>query len=505
MDSSLGTGSDDSTNNAANSRDGPSNGRISHVGTTPPPERYPSVITSSIEALDEKEQTLQDAIGSVQPESRYYDEEQALMSLCKYQGCQERTANSSLATIHQYCNRLAPVTRLPPELLSLIFVLSVRAAGPGDWIEAAHTNSLVCKRWRQIALDCPELWSHLNDERNYSPMWLATMVERSCSVPLSFIGGSDVKAWPEDGRMALVVNNMHRFKSIDLYIPSDHHYVTESLFSAFSQPAPALRRLTITSNYCGGAFPLEFLNGCAPNLRYVKLKFPLTVLIPWRSALFSDLVTLIVDGLWDQFGDPHLSSLEMLLAALAKMPGLECLVLRCSIPSPAQSPMTCAHVDLPNLRKFELKGSLNRCTDFLGKIAINANTTPLLDLECDGTMVEDIYGFQAVLTHLWITPVPTRTFKFAWGGHHFGFFSRPAQGLHVVCSRNGNITIGFYPQWAWHPDTVFHFTTIASSLRDGSGGETGIALPPKDSGLVNHHGTGLDWSYILDSYRSHMD
>ncbi|KAF8868002.1 hypothetical protein BD779DRAFT_1393234, partial [Infundibulicybe gibba] len=89
----------------------------------------------------------------------------------------------SLAAIRHCRNRFVPVARLPPEILSRIFVFNARMVRPGDRVDVARAISHVCRRWREIALDCPRLWPHINFE--HGPRWLTRVIERSRSVPLS--------------------------------------------------------------------------------------------------------------------------------------------------------------------------------------------------------------------------------------------------------------------------------------------------------------------------------
>ena len=65
----------------------------------------------------------------------------------------------------QHTLLLSPVRRLPVELLSEIFVLSL----PGDWKERIHDfrravmlPASICKHWRNVALSTPKLWNSIS-------------------------------------------------------------------------------------------------------------------------------------------------------------------------------------------------------------------------------------------------------------------------------------------------------------------------------------------------------
>ncbi|KAF8877026.1 hypothetical protein BD779DRAFT_1558820 [Infundibulicybe gibba] len=383
--------------------------------------------------------------------SRHYDEEQALLSIVEglqeHLVCQESIIYSSLSTIHQHRNLFIPVARLPPEILSQILVLAAQMVDPEGWIKAARTSSRVCKRWREIALDCPELWSQLDfDSCRYRPRWLEKVVERSRSAPLSFTGGYAVENWPRDGRMSLVINNIHRFKSINLRSSFNDEYI-DSLFKIFSQPAPMLQDLTVSvQGNSGFTFPREFLGGLTPNLRHLKLSTFFHV--PWDSAFFANLTTL------DVCGPNNLSSLEMLLAALARMPGLELLALSHCIPSPAHPAMGCAHVNLLNLQRLRLRNNLKQCTNFLGRITISTSATLQVTFDCYEMMEESLYyrSLEAFRSHFWTTPIPTGTLNFTWENHNFRIDAwLDHQGSEVLDSKNANIEISFWcvPDELW--------------------------------------------------------
>jgi hypothetical protein len=72
-------------------------------------------------------------------------------------------SEASTRALKSRYNQLVPISRLPPETLATIFVfLSASAwnerAVHLKWICVAH----VCHRWREIALNYPRFWSHIN-------------------------------------------------------------------------------------------------------------------------------------------------------------------------------------------------------------------------------------------------------------------------------------------------------------------------------------------------------
>ncbi|KAF8871823.1 hypothetical protein BD779DRAFT_1805735 [Infundibulicybe gibba] len=380
--------------------------RILHIGNAPPAQQYSGVIISSIEALDREKRILQDAITTIS--RRCSSEEQALRNalhtIYEHLACERHAIDSSIATIHYHRNALIPMARLPPEILFQIFVFHARLER--KWLKGPLTSTRVCKRWRQIGLSCPGLWSRIDYEDCRSVAGMETMIKRSRSAPL-YLAIND-RANTSSQMMGLVVKNLHRFKSFDLLVQGRNTYVLSKLFS---KPAPLLQHLQIS--YTGlpaFTFPPEFLSGSAPNLRHIKLTT--TSYVPWNSKLFANLATLEVNG--GRCDGPDTPSLEMLLSALARMPALEILILCDCFPQIPSA--TAAHVDLPNLKQLRMIGPLRDVTCFLSKITINASAAVRLRLKCLHVSKEDVEQlFMTFPSHLFTSGLPTVwALKFGW-------------------------------------------------------------------------------------------
>ncbi|KAF8870714.1 hypothetical protein BD779DRAFT_1680866 [Infundibulicybe gibba] len=235
--------------------------------------------------------------------------------------------------------------------------------------------------------------------------------------------------------MALVTNNLHRFKFLDLDIPRDED--AYPFFKMFSRSAPLLWHMKILNlGHQTFAFPDNFLGGNAPKLRHLSLSTGSR--IPWDSGLFTNLVTLEVNT----FGERGSGlSLEKLLSALARMLGLEILTLRRCLPPPPPSTVAPSRVNLLNLGRLELVGPLNHCTSFLNRIVVNSGTAVLLDLECSGTPKEDIDAFFAVFPSqlCTISPPIAQTLEFTLQNtSHF-----KVDAWEVTNIRDVNITLVF--------------------------------------------------------------
>ncbi|KAF5371006.1 hypothetical protein D9615_009993 [Tricholomella constricta] len=82
----------------------------------------------------------------------------------------------SIRVLKSRRNVLAPIARLPPEMLSKIFSFraaeSAESLNPLEWIRVSHDS----RHWRAVALDCPSLWGSLVFTR---PKWSEEMLKRS--------------------------------------------------------------------------------------------------------------------------------------------------------------------------------------------------------------------------------------------------------------------------------------------------------------------------------------
>ncbi|KAF5332933.1 hypothetical protein D9758_015966 [Tetrapyrgos nigripes] len=135
-------------------------------------------------------------------------------------------------TLHRYTDEhkslLAPVRRLPAELLSEIFAFAICPEGltiyPGHVGAPTLTLSHTCNVWRNIVYSRPTLWSCLNiDFGNSTPrtmLLLQQYLDRSGNVPLTFkisaTAGTDdeddLDELHENGWKTLEIILSHRLK-----------------------------------------------------------------------------------------------------------------------------------------------------------------------------------------------------------------------------------------------------------------------------------------------------
>ncbi|EPS94230.1 hypothetical protein FOMPIDRAFT_1055261 [Fomitopsis schrenkii] len=200
-------------------------------------------------------------------------------------------------------NALAPISRLPPEVLSEIFLQHVRHCadhvGPyrppgvpvGRWIRVTHVSA----HWRETALRCAVLWSHLE-----APACRELLAEL-----LTHTGQPE----PSEDTLLLALSALHRVKTLYLYAPWDYR-VTDAV----------LRRLG-----SGLADLYSSISGLFshPEARLLRTFVTVNSRLTWGDIPFDGLARLDISG----DCQPSQSSTESFLTALGHMPCLEELTL----------------------------------------------------------------------------------------------------------------------------------------------------------------------------------
>ncbi|KAG2141294.1 hypothetical protein DEU56DRAFT_275835 [Suillus clintonianus] len=214
----------------------------------------------------------------------------------------------SLHTLRSHNNPF--ISCLPPEILVDIFTYTVEETcnSLGAMI-ATH----VCRHWRQVALECPTLWTYIDCVR---ARWLAILLERSKGAALIVIYSLPhvLERCAEQ-----ILSQLPRIKVLRLCSFSfDADRIVDCLSS---QPAPFLQKFRL--GVIDGPHPHitdTIFQGQAPQLRSVEL---FQCIFSWTLFIFSGLRTLDVR----RVGFASCPTLLQLLSALKRMPGLEQLTL----------------------------------------------------------------------------------------------------------------------------------------------------------------------------------
>ncbi|KAF8880852.1 hypothetical protein BD779DRAFT_1675704 [Infundibulicybe gibba] len=428
--------------------------RINHTLKAPGAlQQYSRTTASSFKALDREGKVLRDALSDIR--LRCILEECALKGALKIlrerQATTERNIKWSIAITHHRLNALTPMARLPSEILARIFVFHAQMeplVGRRN-LNTAATSTRVCRQWRQAGLSCPELWSYITHVTYRPTAWVETMIERSRAVPLSF----EVSTGPNMDMVALVAENLHRCKSLSLR--TSRYWNLYSFFEYSSRPAPLLQRLEIEGSEELVAFPPDFLRGRAPNLHHLRFtEINPCSPIPWRSALFANLVSLEVNT-----RHPDNLLIEPLLSALARMPMLEVLYLNNCFPRPISSTVVATHAHLPNLRLFRITGIPKDCTYFLRQITVSGRAVVRVGINAFGIPKADVEEFFAVFpSNLYTTSPPVaQALQFSWrDGDELGVDARTVQqgtalgsSLHVTFRWKSSRSMDWWDKRLW--------------------------------------------------------
>jgi hypothetical protein len=191
---------------------------------------------------------------------------------------------SSTQALKLHRNTLVPISRLPTEILSYIF--SILPSSP----TAPSPISHVCHRWREVSLELPYLWSHI-DFTKLTPAGAAEMLARAEMVPLHL--EAQTTQWSKK-----------KFKAFEEQIVARIHHTRHLSIAATSQYlrrtfrrlplAPSLEHLSIARpsrevSSVAVVIPDDLFDGITPKLIYLRLD---NCGIGWKSPLFKNLRNL---------------------------------------------------------------------------------------------------------------------------------------------------------------------------------------------------------------------
>ncbi|KAJ8580063.1 hypothetical protein M405DRAFT_802319 [Rhizopogon salebrosus TDB-379] len=279
------------------------------------------------------------------------------------------TLAESMRALRSRRNSLAPIACLPPEILVTVFKLIVEKGWYRTYRRNYHycTVTHVCRHWRRVALECPGLWAFINGT---STRWIGLMLERSKKAPL--VVTCHASALPSDC-LGKVLSQLPRIKvlRLELYM-RDANRVLDYLLV---QPAPLLQIFKFS--LAGGGIPVisdAIFQGQAPQLRDIQLT---CCSFSWTSRLFSGLRTLDLEGIASSASS---CTLQELLAALRRMPGLEQLKLEpLSIISESNN-IPFDRVPLACLKRIVLDATIQTAVALFSRLALPDDARVALNL-----------------------------------------------------------------------------------------------------------------------------
>jgi len=198
--------------------------------------------------------------------------------------------NDLICSLKSRRNSLCPVSRLPPEVLSEVFLDLADQLQAQDrfkvdfkWVSVAH----VCRLWRNIALQHGRLWGKV-DMAN--PGRALECVDRSNGAPLairhSFIGS--LADLPDP-----FTDSSHRYR--ELHLRAKDGQLGPNVLQVLNSPihAPVLESLVleVSDNYPEYTLPPTLFDYKAPSLTRLQLE---NVRMDWPSSLFPSLTHLSI-------------------------------------------------------------------------------------------------------------------------------------------------------------------------------------------------------------------
>ncbi|KAG2348863.1 hypothetical protein BDR05DRAFT_1055806 [Suillus weaverae] len=252
----------------------------------------------------------------------------------------------SMRVLRSRRNGLARISCLPPEILVTVFrhfessenhtSTSRRPRAP-----ICQILTHVCKHWRQLALDCPTLWTFISC---VSPRWLDAMLERSKDAHLVATYHAPVSL---RDCLEPVLSHLPRIKVLKICsVSSDVDRIVELLSS---QPAPSLQifEFTVLGNVHHSLTPISdtIFQGQVPLLKTVEL---VSCSLSWIWNIFSGLRSLSVRGTTGALPTP-----AQLLSTLRYMPDLQQLTLQW-LPTTFGDTELCDKVPLTRLKSIAL-------------------------------------------------------------------------------------------------------------------------------------------------------
>jgi hypothetical protein len=304
-------------------------------------------------------------------------------------------------------NELAPISSLPTEVIEAIFsLLPVPDTWPPStlggkpdrlaWLRIAH----VCRHWREIALNQPLLWSHV-DFTSVSSAGAVEILARAKTVPLHLEAKVPFGRW-DDSRFRIFRKELRAHASHIRHL--DLSFEPTQLSKTLNRlilPAPTLEYLFIScqANQNGimdsqarVSIPDTLFDGFAPRLSSLELR---NCGIKWTSPLLRGLEHLHIHIPYQK------PSLSVWLDALDEMPQLKTLTLDSASPvSPSASlPSNIERtVTLPSLTLFRIDSDVSECGLALAHLILPALITLCVKAESDFEDASDLLEILPYLT-----------------------------------------------------------------------------------------------------------
>ncbi len=299
-------------------------------------------------------------------------------------------------------NSLVPISRLPTEILCIIFSLlpsfEVLDLESSPYILSSPVSH-VCHRWREISHDMSCFWSRI-DFNKLTTAGVAEVLARAKTAPLYLEAEVGIQKCETEKFEAFEGQiKAHIYHTCHLSITSTPYRLVQT-FEHLISSAPSLERLSITKrkHYPESSLvivPDNLFDGIVPKLTYLRLE---RCGIGWQSPLLKGLRDLNL--IW--FQKRARIPINAWLDALNQMTQLERLVLHGHIPirsvELSGEPMITAV--LSSLTKLIIYATARDCAVVLAHLVLPALTRLCVDAYTEESIdVEHLIPFVAQHAH----------------------------------------------------------------------------------------------------------
>ncbi|KIJ65672.1 hypothetical protein HYDPIDRAFT_110816 [Hydnomerulius pinastri MD-312] len=283
--------------------------------------------------------------------------------------------NMTISGLRTRRNSLSPISRIPPEMLAVVFVhyardhhADSRAMGSRSlppWVNVSY----VSRHWRDVALSCPTLWTYLFF---MSRAWTEELLSRSKMAPLKIHADLYYSGLRSLDSVEKAMKLVERIQVVNLKLLKD---AATKLLPQLTSPAPLLQSLQLTVATPGSLdrHPLildSLFNGEAPALRKLELY---NCHVPWTSPILSGLTNLRLR----QLASTCQPTIAELRSVLRRMPRLVDLHLENALPSnsvPSTYDTDSEILELPHLSRLSLIASVSAIVALLSNLHIPLTT-----------------------------------------------------------------------------------------------------------------------------------
>jgi hypothetical protein len=279
------------------------------------------------------------------------------------------------------CTLTDLISTVPPEMFAAIFSFLClpgipSLGGTPDRNLARLRVTHVCRQWREIALNQPQLWSHVNFD-TLSMAGAGEILVRAKSVPLYMARTSSKRCGDRFGQFLKEVQA--RIPHIrHLTLGADDYKFRLGLKDDLDLPAPTLEYLSLFCQWGNKdrntVAELPFISdtlfsGSTPRLSCLVLR---NCNISWNSPLLKGLTSLKILTPFANLGP----KLAVWLDALDKIPQLRTLTLQSASPVAPFIPFNVERTAiLPSLTHLSISASLEDCALAIAHLVLPALTS----------------------------------------------------------------------------------------------------------------------------------